>query len=152
MAVTMEQVKELRESTGARILDCKKALEEANGDMKKAQEIVEAKGLSRAEKKEDRETKEGYIAAYTHNTGKIAALVEVACETDFVAANEEFRQMVKDIAMQVVAMNPESKEELLAQDFIKDPDKTVELLIKSTSGKIGEKMELVRFQRLEIGS
>lgn len=152
MAVTMDQVKKLREMTDARILDCKKALEEANGNLEEAQKIVEAKGLSRAEKKDDREAKEGYIAAYTHNTGKIAALVEVACETDFVAANENFRQMVKDIAMQVVAMNPESKEDLLAQDFIKDPEKTIELLIKSTSGKIGEKMELVRFERLELGN
>lgn len=152
MAVSMDQIKKLREITGARILDCQKALQEANGDLDKAIAAVEAKGLARAEKNQDRETKVGYVATYTHNTGMVAAMVEMLCETDFVAANEEFRQMTRDIAMQVAAMGAENVEDLLQQDFIKDPEKTVELVIKSLSGKIGEKMILSRFERFAIGS
>lgn len=150
MAISMDQIKQLREATGARILDCQKALQEADGDFDKAVSIVEAKGLARAEKSQDRETKVGYIATYTHNTGMVAAMVEILCETDFVAQNEEFRQMARDIAMQVTAMNAESVDDLLQQDFIKDPEKTVALVIKSLSGKIGEKMTLSRFQRFAI--
>lgn len=151
MAISMELIKELRRSTGARILDCQKALTEADGDLEKAKQIVEDKGLARAEKTQDRETKEGYIAAYVHNTGNIAALVELVCETDFVAKNEEFRQLAKDLAMQVVAMQPTDLSELLAQDFVKDPEKTVDLAIKTLSGKIGEKMSVTRFIRYQLG-
>lgn len=146
----MDQIKKLREITGARILDCQKALQEADGDLDKAVAIVEAKGLARAEKNQDRETKVGYIATYTHNTGMVAAMVEMLCETDYVAKNEDFRQMTRDIAMQVTAMGAESVEDLLQQDFIKDPEKTVELIIKALSGKIGEKMTLSRFERFAI--
>ena len=152
MAISMDLIKQLRESTGARILDCQKALQEAEGDLDKAVAVVEAKGLARAEKSQDRETKVGYIATYTHNTGMVAAMVEMLCETDFVAANEEFRQLAKDIAMQVAAMGAENVEDLLQQDFIKDPEKTVELVIKSLSGKIGEKMILSRFERFAIAA
>jgi elongation factor Ts len=152
MPISMDQIKKLREITGARILDCQKALQEADGDLDKAVSIVEAKGLARAEKNQDRETKVGYVATYTHNTGMVAAMVEMLCETDFVASNEEFRQMTRDIAMQVTAMGAESVEDLLAQDFIKDPEKTVELVIKTLSGKIGEKMILSRFERFAIGA
>jgi elongation factor Ts len=151
MAISMDLIKQLRESTGARILDCQKALQEADGDLEKAKAIVEAKGLARVEKTQDRETKAGFIAAYVHNTGAIAAMVEVLCETDFVAQNEEFRQLAKDIAMQIIAMNPENLEELLAQDFVKDPEKTVDTMVKALSGKIGEKMEIRRFVRYQIG-
>ncbi len=152
MAISMEEIKKLREITGARILDCQKALQEANGDLDKAVAIVEAKGLARAEKSQDRETKVGYIATYTHNTGMVAAMVEMLCETDFVAKNEDFRQMTRDIAMQVAAMGAESVEDLLQQDSIKDPEKTVELVIKALSGKIGEKMTLSRFERFAIAA
>ena len=150
MAITMDLIKKLREATGARILDCQKALQEADGDFDEAVSLVEARGLARAEKSQDRETKVGYIATYTHNTGMVAAMVELLCETEFVAANDEFRQLARDIAMQVAAMGAENVEELLQQDFIKDPEKTVELVIKSLSGKIGEKMILNRFQRFAI--
>ncbi|MGD9129026.1 MAG: translation elongation factor Ts [Candidatus Woesebacteria bacterium] len=151
MSYTMKDVKKLREETGARIMDCKKALEESKGDFKKAIKIVEEKGLARAEKKSDRETKSGYIASYVHNNGLVAALVEIQCETDFVAQNEEFRAMAKDIAMQVVAMNPENVKDLLAQEFIKEPAKKIETILKSVSGKIGEKMVISRFVRYEVG-
>jgi elongation factor Ts len=149
--ISMNDVKKLRETTGARILDCKKALDEAAGDFDQAKKIVEAKGLARAEKKQDRATSAGLIATYSHMTGKIGAIIELQCETDFVAKNEEFKTLARDIAMQVVAMNPEDVKELLAQEFIKDSTITIGKLIKSLSGKIGEKMILKRFQRFELG-
>jgi elongation factor Ts len=132
-------------------MDCRQALTEANGDMKQAEEIVKARGLARAEKKADRETKEGYIASYVHATGKIAALVEVLCETDFVARNPEFQTMAKEIAMQVSALNPENVAELLAQEYLRDSSLTIDQLVKQLSGKIGEKFVVNRFVRYEIG-
>jgi elongation factor Ts len=151
MSFSMDDLKQLREDTGARIMDAKKALQEANGDMAKAKKLVEKKGLARAEKTSDRETKAGYVASYIHNNGQLASLVEVVCETDFVAKNEEFRTMADNIAMQVASMNPANVDELLEQEFIRDSSLTIEKLIKSLSGKIGEKMVINRFIRYEIG-
>ncbi len=148
---SMSDVKKLREETGARVLDCKKAMDEAKGDYEKAKEIVAAKDLARAEKKADRVTQEGYIASYVHNTGKVAAMVEVLCETDFVAKNETFQEMARNIAMHVVAMSPENVEELLEQDYVKDPSTKIETYVKSVSGKIGENMKVNRFVRYELG-
>ncbi|NPA15063.1 MAG: translation elongation factor Ts [Deferribacteres bacterium] len=104
--ITSQMVKELREKTGAGIMDCKKALQEAGGDMEKAIDILKKKGIAKAEKKASRVTKEGIIGSYIHMGGKIGVLVEVNCETDFVARTDEFQQLVKDIAMQIAAMNP----------------------------------------------
>lgn len=151
MSFTAADVKKLREETGAGMMDCKKALDEAKGNFDEAKEIVRQKGLARAEKKADRETKEGYIASYVHATGKTAALVEILCETDFVARNEEFQSMARDVAMQVVAMTPADTQELLGQDFIKDPSMTVQDVVKGLSGKIGEKFEINRFVRYTVG-
>lgn len=148
---TTTDIKNLREQTGAGMLDCKKALEASDGDMSQAKQWVEAKGLARAEKKQDRETKEGYIASYVHTNGKVAAMVEILCETDFVARNEEFQTMARDIAMQVASMNPENVEDLLSQDFIKDSSMKIEGLVKSKSGKIGEKFVVNRIARFEVG-
>jgi len=145
--VSAQDIKQLREITGARVLDCKRALEEANGDFKRAEEIVAEKGLARAEKNQDREATAGLIAHYVHNNGKVGALVELRCETDFVAHNAEFQTLAKEVAMQVTAMNPENVEALLQQEFIL----TIEKMIKLLSGKIGEKMELVRMVRFELG-
>ncbi|KUK79528.1 MAG: hypothetical protein XD95_0320 [Microgenomates bacterium 39_7] len=149
--VSAQEVKKLRELTGARVLDCKKALEEAKGDFAQAEKIVAKKGLARAEKNQDRETAAGIIAQYVHNNGKVGALVEIRCETDFVAQNKEFKQMAKDVAMQVVAMNPQNVDELLAQEFIKDSSLKIENLVKTLSGKIGEKMVISRFCRFGLG-
>lgn len=151
MAASAADIKQLREKTGAGVIDCKKALEESNGDMQKAEELVLARGLAKAEKKADRETKEGYIAAYVHTTGKVAALVELLCETDFVARNEEFIKMSQQVAMQVVAMNPATVEELLQQEYLRDPKLTIEQLVKQLSGKIGEHFVINRFVRYEVG-
>ncbi len=151
MSYTSDDVKKLREETGAGIMDCKKALQQADGNYEKAKAIVRETGMARAEKKADRETKEGYIASYVHATGKTAAMVEVLCETDFVARNDELRSMAKDLAMQVVAMQPADVAELLAQEFIKNPSQTIEQVVKSLSGKIGEKFEVKRIVRMAVG-
>lgn len=148
---TAADIKKLREETGAGMLDCKKCLEKADGNYEEAKKFAIARGLANAEKKSDRETKEGYISSYVHATGKIAALVEILCETDFVARNDEFKAMAQNVAMQVVAMGAEDVEELLNQDFIKDPSITVEELVKRTSGKVGEKFVVNRFVRYTVG-
>lgn len=106
MAVTAQAVKELREKTGAGMLDCKKALEEANGDLTKASEILREKGLAAAAKKGDRIATEGVVESYIHAGGRIGVLVEVNCETDFVGKTDSFREFVRDIAMQIAATNP----------------------------------------------
>lgn len=144
-------VKKIREETGAGMLDCKKALEKSAGDWDKALAYLKEKGLANAEKKADRETKQGFIGSYVHSNGMIGALVELLCETDFVARNEEFRQLANEIAMQVAAMAPADEKELLEQEMIKRTGETVESAIKALSGKIGEKMVLGRFMRLMVG-
>ena len=152
MAITVADIKKLREETGSGMMDCKKALTAAEGDFPKAQEILREKSLIKADKKSDRETKEGYIASYVHNNNKTAALVEILCETDFVARNEKLQEVAKNVAMQVVAMNPADVTELLAQDYIRDAKVTVEELVKEISGLLGEKLVVNRFTRYEIGS
>lgn len=151
MSYSAQDVKALREKTGAAIMDCKKALEEAGGDMKKAEELVKARGLAKAEKKADRETKEGYIGNYVHSTGKIGVMVEILCETDFVGRNEEFQQMAREVAMHISATNPASVEDLLKEEYIRDPSITIEDLVKQLSGKIGEKFVVNRFVRYQVG-
>ncbi len=106
MAITAQQVKELREMTGAGMMDCKKALTETNGDMEKAVDFLREKGLSNAAKKSDRVTAEGTVTSYIHGGGRIGVLLELNCETDFVAKTEDFQALAKDIAMQVAATNP----------------------------------------------
>lgn len=148
---TTADIKKLREETGAGMLDCKKCLDKADGNYDEAVKLAVAKGLAKAEKKADRETKEGYIASYVHSNSKVAGLVEILCETDYVARNDEFQKMASNVAMQVVAMNPTTIEELLEQSFIKNPELTIEELVKRTSGKIGEKFVISRFVRYEVG-
>ncbi|MCD8484870.1 translation elongation factor Ts [Candidatus Woesebacteria bacterium] len=146
----MDKIKQLREETGCGVMDAKKALEEANGDMKKARELVHERGLQKAAKKADRETKEGYIGSYVHTTGKVAAMVTLLCETDFVARNEEFQEVAREVAMQVASMRPETVEELMEQEYIRDSKKSIQDLVKSLSGKVGENVTVGEFQVLSI--
>lgn len=140
----------LRELTGAGIMECKRALAEAKGNFEKAQEVLRTKGLEVAKKKSGREVREGQVVSYVHAGGKIAALVEVGCETDFVARNEIFQRFARDLAMQVAAQPEEVS--LLEQKFIKDPAKTIRDYLTETVARLGENIVIRRFVRFEIGT
>ncbi len=194
--ITAAIVKELREKSGAGMMDCKKALVEANGDMEKANDILRKKGIARAAKRSERAANEGRIEAYIHPGSKLGVLIEINCETDFVAKTEDFQAFVRDVAMQIAASSPQfvKREEvdqevidkeisiykeqaksqgkpeailekiamgkldkfyseicLLEQPFVKDPDKTIQTLIKETIGKLGENISIRRFSRFKVG-
>lgn len=151
MAADIEIIKQIREETKAGVMDVKRALAEANGDVEKAKELIRQKGLARAEKKGDREVKSGFIYAYIHSNQKVGVLIELNCETDFVAKNDDFVMLAKEIGMQVAAMNATSVEDLLSQPYIRDPKQTIEDVIKGTIGKFGENITLRRFARYELG-
>lgn len=196
MAVNASAVKELREKTGAGMLDCKKALDETNGDVQKAIDFLREKGLSAAANKAGRAATEGTVESYIHAGGRIGVLVEINCETDFVGKTDEFREFARDIAMQIAAANPlyvrreevpqeevekemeilksqalnEGKPEkiiakmvegriskyyeeicLMEQSFIKDPDKTISMMLNEKISKIGENITIRRFVRFELG-
>lgn len=148
MTITVDQIKELRDETGAGIMDVRKALTESKGDVKKAKEWLEKKGMKRAEDKAERTTEAGYVFSYVHFNGKVGSLVKLACETDFVAKTEDFQNLGKEIAMQVASMKPESVEELLKQDYLRDASKTIEAMIKVMSGKTGENIRVVAIAML----
>lgn len=149
--ISTELIQKLREQTGAGMMDIKKALEEARGDEKKTLELLRKKGQKIAAKKQaEREANEGIVEAYVHANKKTATLVQLTCETDFVAKNEEFQELAHDIAMQVTAMNPESKTDLLNQQFIKDSSKTVNDLIVEKIAKLGEKIEIKKIARISF--
>ncbi len=150
MAITLKQVQELRNKTGLGVMECRNALDETNGDMKKAEAILAKKAAKVAAKKADRSVGQGLIHAYVHGT-KIGVLVEINCESDFVAKNEEFKTFVNDVAMQVASMNPANLEELLEQDFIKDPSIKMKELLNQKIQKIGENIKIKRFIRYELG-
>lgn len=150
MAVSIDDIKKLREQTGAGIADCREALEEAEGSLDKAKEVLKKKGLDKAASKSDREAKAGLVHAYIHG-GKIGALVEVNCETDFVAKTEDFKSLAQEVAMQVASMNPENAEELLAQDYIRDNSKTIKDLITEAVSKLGENIQIGKISRIELG-
>lgn len=146
----MEQIKQLREETNVSVMECKNALEEAGGDMKKALEILKEKGKAKALKKAGREAKQGLVEAYIHNNGKIGVVLELNCETDFVARNEDFKALAHDIAMHIAAIAPKDKEELLQQPFIKDEKQKIEDLLNGAIAKLGENIRIGEFSRLEI--
>ena len=147
--ITASQVKELREITGAGMMDCKKVLTETDGDMEKAMELLRERGIAKAAKKSDRVAAEGLVDCYISEDGKVGAIVEVNSETDFVAQNEEFKTFVMDIAKQVAEKNPANVEELLAQESITEAGKTVQEVLTDKIAKIGENMNIRRFERFE---
>lgn len=150
MDISSDQVKELRERTGVSVMECKKALVEAQGDMQKALEVLSVRAAASVGKKADRTLGAGTVAAYTHNAGAVGALVQLMCETDFVAKNEEFAALARDIAMHISAMRPADKDELMAQPFIKDPSKTIAELISAATQKFGERTELMGFSCFSV--
>lgn len=145
-------INRLREETGAPVVRVKKLLDELKGDEKKALEILKKEGFEKTAKREGRETGQGIIVTYTHHTKKIAAMVELLCETDFVARNEIFAQLADSVARQVASMNPKDLDELLAQSYIKEPSKTVADLVKEVIAKTGENVKIGRFHRIDINS
>jgi len=147
VAITAAQVNELRKSTGAGMLDCKKALEETDGDMEKAVDTLRKKGLAAAAKKAGRAATEGLVVAAISADGKTGALVEVNSETDFVAKTEKFQAFVADIANQVLVANPADTETLLAQDSVSAPGKTVQTALNEAIAVIGENLQIRRFAR-----
>lgn len=148
--INLELLKKLREETSVSVSDCRKALEESNGNYQKALQIIKAQATEKAAKKADRETGEGLIEAYIHGTGKIGALVEILCETDFVARTDEFKKLSHEIAMQIAAMNPKDVQELLKQEYIKDTSHTIEDMIKQTIQKTGENIIVKKFERFAL--
>ena len=146
----VEKVKRLRESTGLSFNEIKKALDEAGGDETKAVEILKTQGMKMAEKKTSREVKEGIVASYVHATKKLGSMVEILCETDFVARNSDFQELAREIAMQIAAMKPGDINELLGQFYVKDPSLTVKDLINGYVAKLGENIQIGRFEIFQI--
>ncbi len=150
MAVTAEQIMQLREKTGISVMECKKALTEADGDMERAIVILREKSAASAAKKQDRELGAGTVSAYVHSNAQVGALVLLSSETDFVSKNEEFVALARDIAMHASAMRPASVEEVLTQEFIKDPTKTVGALLSEATQKFGERIVLSKLDIFSV--
>ena len=142
----MEVLKELRDKTGVSVMQCKKALEEAGGDLGKAEEVLKKASAAAAEKKGDRTLAAGAIGSYVHD-GVIGAMVLLSCETDFVGKNPEFTALAKDLALQVSAVAPDTTEALLETPYIKDESKTVKELLSGATQKFGERVEVTQFAR-----
>ena len=147
--VTAALVKELREKTGAGMMDCKKVLTETDGDLEKASELLRERGIAKAAKKSGRVAAEGLVEAYISEDGKVGAIVEVNSETDFVGKNEEFKAFVMDVAKQVVKNNPATVEDLLAEPSIAEEGKTVQEVLVGKIATIGENITIRRFARFE---
>jgi elongation factor Ts len=161
-------VKELRDRTSAGVMECKRALQQADGNVDRACDILREQGLARAEKKADRTALQGLVEVYVHGGGRIGSMVELSCETDFVAHTDEFKALVHDLALQIAATDPrfissadvpEAEKEkvnpeeacLLAQPFIRDPSRRISDIVADVSAKMGEKVAVRRFARFELG-
>ena len=164
--ISTEMIRTLREKTGAGIMDCKRALQQTSGDHNLAQEVLREKGIAGAKKKASRATNEGIVESYIHGGGRVGAIVELNCETDFVARTEDFRQLAHEIAMQVAAMSPEyidvgdvpesenanpQQACLLQQPFIRDTTQTVQDQVDQAVAKLGENLRVRRFSRFSLG-
>lgn len=150
MKISIDDIKKLREKTNISVAECKKALEESNGDANKAFEILKKKGAEMLEKKKERETQEGLVGTYLHQNSKIGSIVKISCESDFVARNEVFKNFVHEVAMQVAAMDPKDVKELYSQFYIKDAKKTIKDLMEEAIVKVGENIKIEEFQRFQI--
>lgn len=150
MAINAADIKKLRDETGAGFADVKQALEEANNDFAKARQILAQKGLEKAAKKESREVKAGLVEVYGHG-GRVGAVLELLCETDFVAKTEDFKNLAHELTLQIASMNPGNVEQLLDQEYIRDNSQTISQLVKSVSGKLGENIQVGKFCRIALG-
>lgn len=150
VTINVNDIKKLREETGAGIADCREALEESKGDFAKAKEYLKKKGLDKAGSKTSREVKAGLVETYSHH-GKVGVLVELLCETDFVAKTEDFKTLAHELSLQIASMKPSSVSELLEQEYIRDNSQTINDLIKSVISKLGENIQVGRFERVALG-
>ena len=148
--MSIDQVKELREQTGISISECKKALEEAGGNIEKAKAVLREWGKEVATKKQAREVLAGLVSSYVHGTGKIGSLVAVKCETDFVARADDFKNLCHELALQVASLEAESVDDLLNQQYIKDPGKTVKDVMGEYVAKLGENIVVEKFARFSL--
>lgn len=148
--VDIKQIKKLREETGASIADVRIALEETGSKYDKAIDWLKQHGIKKAEKKADRATAQGLIESYIHQNGKVGAMIEILCETDFVARTDDFKHLAHEVAMQVCAMNPKDVDTLLKQEYIRDSSITIENLVKQAIGKLGENIRVKAFTRYEL--
>jgi len=166
LEVTVDLIRTLRERTGAGIMECKTSLEANQGDLDKAAEALRVQGFAQVAKRADRATDQGVVEAYVHTGGRVGAMVELGCETDFVARTPEFKELAHNIAMQVAAMSPDYVSEsdiedgderppaqvsLLLQPFIKDSSSSVAEVIQEIAAKLGENVRVIRFSRLALG-
>lgn len=147
--MTSQDIQKLREETGAGIMDCKRALTEANGDFEAAKQFIHSQGLAKAEKKVERVTGAGILESHIHN-GRIGVLLEMRCETDFVARGDMMKSLAHDVAMHISAMAPAGLDALLAQPYVRDDSVTVAALVKGLVAKTGENIRIERFARFEI--
>ncbi|OLD10694.1 MAG: translation elongation factor Ts [Chloroflexi bacterium 13_1_40CM_3_70_6] len=151
MPINAQDVQRLRRESGAGVMDCKRALEDARGDFEKAKGLLRERGLEKAQQKADREAREGIVYAYVHPGGRIGALVELSSETDFVARHPDFRELAKEIAMQVAAMDPKDVDELLGQAYIREASRTIGELVAGLAASTGENVRVRRFTRFALG-
>lgn len=150
MTVNIDDIKKLREETGAGIADVRAALEEAGGNLEKAREVIKQKGFDKAVKKTERQVKTGLVDVYSHG-GRVGVIAELLCETDFVAKTEDFKNLAHELSLQIASMNPSTVEELLDQEYIRDSSQKVGDLIKSVIAKLGENIQVGRFERIALG-
>lgn len=150
MNISLDLLKKLRNETSAGVSDCRQALVDAKGDYDKAKKLLMERGIEKAAKKEGKETSAGIVEAYVHQ-GKVGVLIEIRCETDFVARTDEFKTLAHEVALQVAAMNPKNTEELLKGAYIRDPQLTMEALVKQVVAKVGENITVARFTRIQLG-
>lgn len=151
MNVSLDEIKKLREETQAGVSDCRQALEDAKGDYAKAKKLIAERGLEKAAKKEGKETSQGIIESYVHATGKVGVLVELRCETDFVARTDEFKKLAHELTLQIAAMNPKDVKSLLKSEYIRDPSQTITEFMKGTIAKLGENITIAGFTRMQLG-
>lgn len=150
MNIDINKIKELRDKTGVSVGDCREALEKAGGDIGEALKLLQERGAEVAEKKSSRALGAGMVETYVHG-GKVGAMVELACETDFVARTDEFKNLAHELAMQVASMDPKDITELEGQEYIRDPSLKIKDFITNVVGKVGENIKVIRFMRFELG-
>lgn len=150
MNISLELLKKLRQETKAGVSDCRGALEDAGGDYAKARKLIFERGIEKAGAKAAKETSQGIIESYVHG-GRVGVLVELRCETDFVARTDDFKKLAHEIALQVASMEPKNTGELLKSPYIRDAGVTIEALVKQTVARVGENITVARFTRIELG-